>query len=591
VSEEADYSAEEAELQAAIEAVLASSSRKKLVIAGPGTGKTTLFKRLLELSPGGRDERIVLTFINTLKDDLEDDLGEMAQVYTLHSYCLGLLYRHPALRGPLSEDFTCRPGLAGLIADDYKFIHGEDAPRFVGKMRALADDDDMRFYLERGVYYAAADFDDAVYRAYQGLKAGHVPVDSFQLVLIDEYQDFNAMEAGVIDALAETSPIVIAGDDDQALYSQLRDASWDHIRLLNDAGDYEVHKLPFCMRCPKVVVDAVNDIITRANELDRLAGRIDKPYKHFPPVKGSDSAKYPRIDEVETTVQRQTANYMGQYIAQAIGQIPDDEIQESLNGGYPTALVIVAQPYRDQIVRYLEDAGYEVDTKRDSEGRLTRETGLAILKSNAESNLGWRIILAADRPAFLGDAVRATADNLTLLADSVPVDYRKHVLAEAEAYELPQQTEGAAPQGEGELRPSIKVTSFEGAKGLSAQHVYMVGLHDGELPHDPQSIKDLEICKFIVGLTRTRKKCTLIHTRNFAGGWKVASCFLDWIDPTRLAHLRVDADYWRQRAADDAPGRGGVALTRGSSRLASLAAEAQNIRRPTHWQWSEYKRS
>ena len=44
-------SAEEAELGAAIDAVLSSPSNKKLVIAGPGTGKTTLFKRLLELTP------------------------------------------------------------------------------------------------------------------------------------------------------------------------------------------------------------------------------------------------------------------------------------------------------------------------------------------------------------------------------------------------------------------------------------------------------------------------------------------------------------------------------------------------------------
>ena len=115
------------------------------------------------------------------------------------------------------------------------------------------------------------------------------------LVLIDEYQDFNALEAGVIDALAERSPILIAGDDDQALYSQLRDASWDHIRLLSKAGEYEVFKLPFCMRCPKVIVDAVNDVLTKAEELHRLEGRIEKPYKHFPPVKGADSAKYPKI--------------------------------------------------------------------------------------------------------------------------------------------------------------------------------------------------------------------------------------------------------------------------------------------------------
>jgi len=318
VTEAGDYSTEEAELKAAIQAVLDSPSAKKLVIAGPGTNKTTLFKQLLEQSQGGHDERIVLTFINNLKNDLEDDLGQMAQVYTLHSFCLGLLHRRAALREPLSVDFVCFPGLAGLIADDYEIIRGEKAPRFVGKMRALVDDDDTQYYLDRGAFYDAVDFDDTVYRAYTGLKAARAAVDSFRLVLIDEYQDFNALEAGVIGVLAEASPIVIAGDDDQALYSRLRDASWDHIRLLNDEGDYEVHKLPFCMRCPMVVVDAVNDIIAKANEIHRLAGRIEKPYKHFPPAKGSDSAKYPSIDVVETSVLRQGADYMGRYIAGAI---------------------------------------------------------------------------------------------------------------------------------------------------------------------------------------------------------------------------------------------------------------------------------
>jgi hypothetical protein len=73
---------------------------------------------------------------------------------------------------------------------------------------------------------------------------------------------------------------------------------------------------------------------------------------------------------------------------------------------------------------------------------------------------------------------------------------------------------------------------------------------DGELPHDPTSIKDLEICKFVVALTRTRKKCTLIHTRNFAGKWKKPSSFLSWIDPARLEFIKVDAQYWKQQVKE-----------------------------------------
>jgi hypothetical protein len=45
VQEGKELTNEEAELEAAFDAVLLSTASKKLVIAGPGIGKTTLFKR------------------------------------------------------------------------------------------------------------------------------------------------------------------------------------------------------------------------------------------------------------------------------------------------------------------------------------------------------------------------------------------------------------------------------------------------------------------------------------------------------------------------------------------------------------------
>lgn len=545
--EDEHMSAEESELREAIEIILQSPSRKKLVIAGPGTGKTTLFKQMLELASGEPNQRIVLTFINNLKNDMEKDLDGLAQVYTLHSYCLGLLHRNPALRGSLSPDFRCCPGLASLIADDWELINSGKAPQFVGEMRSLAEENHLQFYLARGHYYDAVDFDDSVYRAFDGLSSGRAAPDSYVLVLIDEYQDFNALEAGVIDVLGERNPILIAGDDDQALYSQLRDASWDHIRLLSKDDEFEVFELPFCMRCPKVVVDAVADIIVEARKLHRLEGRIDKPYKHFPPAKGADSAKYPKIANVETSVQSKQVNYMGRYIAQAIAEIPQDEVEAAARGGYPAALVIVAKPYRDQIVGYLESAGYSVSTRRESGSTIDREMGLSILKEKPDSNLGWRIVLDADRLPFLREVIVRTAESTERLVDAVPGEYRDTVLAQVDAYEPPPLDEGGEETPAPEEKPSVKVTSFEGAKGLSAQHVFIAGLHDGELPHDSAGIKDIEICKFIVGLTRTRKKCTLIHTNHFGSSWKSPSSFISWIDETRLDFIKIDKAYWMKQ--------------------------------------------
>ena len=543
-------SQEEVELNTAIEAILTSDSSKKLVVAGPGTGKTTLFKKILEVAPGESKKRIVLTFINNLKDDLEKDLSDLAKIFTLHSYCLGLLYREVTLQGPLSPNFRCCPGLASLIAEDWELIEGSEAPHFVGEMRNLAEENHIPFYLARGEYYDAVDFDDSVYRVLDGLEAGRVSIDSYELVLIDEYQDFNALAAGIIDILGGHNRIMIAGDDDQALYSQLRDASWEHIRLLRTAGEYKVFELPFCMRCPKVVVDAVNDVITKARALERLEGRIDKPYKHFPPAKGTDSEKYPKIANVKTSVQSKRVNYMGRYIAQAITGITQDEVEAAVRGGYPAALVIVAKPYRSQIIDYLMNEGFTIDKRGESSPKLGREIGLSILKEDHDSNVGWRIILGVDATPFLKDAIKQTADGTKALVSVIPVEYSESILAEVAAYETPAELIEDNEEKPPVEVPPVQVTSFEGAKGLSAQHVFIAGLHDGEIPRDPTAVKDLEICKFVVVLTRTRKKCTLVHTGHFADRWKSPSAFISWIAPERLDFVKVDKAYWKQLEVD-----------------------------------------
>lgn len=544
--EQTTLTPEEQELNDAIRRVLESGSRKKLIVAGPGTGKTYLFRQMLQLASGDPSERLVLTFINNLKNDLEKDLAGLADVSTLHSHCLGLLYAQPRLRQGLSSGFRCQPGLVSLIKEDWEYIRGTDAPSFAQLMRNLSDDEDLTFYLSRGEFYDAVDFDDTVYRVCIGLESGAASLHEYDLVLVDEYQDFNRLEAAFIDFLAATSAIMIVGDDDQALYSQLRDSSWDYIRSTYGDGDYEVFELPFCMRCPEVVVGAVSDVIHRARSLAKLDGRIHKPYRHFPPVKGKDSEKYPKIALVQTTVQRQSANYMGMFVAQAVDSIPEDELEAALQGGYPAALVIVPNPFRGQIVQHLEANGYSVETREVPDTRLGRELGLAILNDDPESNLGWRIILMHEDTSTAADAVVQTVDGTRSLAECIPGDLRQRVLAEASVWSAPEaSTESEPPREGGGKAPSIRVTSFEGAKGLSAQHVFMAGLHVGDLPRRAGSIQDIEICKFLVGLTRTRKKCYLIHTQNFAGKWMEPSPFIDWIDAERFERLRVNAAYWR----------------------------------------------
>ena len=161
-----------AELEAAVDKVLASKARKKLVVAGPGAGKTTLFRKLLDGTPGTADQRLVVTFINNLKNDLEGSLGDAARVFTLHGYCQHLLHQHGGLRNGLSADFKCYPGLISLIKKDWVWLQESKAPEFVSLMRDLACSAEQdSFYLDRANYYDAVDFDDSVYRTRQQLVA------------------------------------------------------------------------------------------------------------------------------------------------------------------------------------------------------------------------------------------------------------------------------------------------------------------------------------------------------------------------------------------------------------------------------------
>jgi ATP-dependent DNA helicase UvrD/PcrA len=531
------------ELNRAVERILASRSAKRLVVAGPGSGKTHLFKEILKRTTGDEHDRIALTFINELKDDLEKNLVGLAHTYTLHGFCHFLLRQRPELRQGLSDSFEYFPGLERIIIRDWELTSKKSTPKFIGMMRDLAGGPEVDFYTRRSDYYDAVSYDDSVYRTYVVLTDNPGSVPAYNLVLVDEYQDFNRLESSFIELLAEQSPIVIAGDDDQALYSQLRSSRQEFIRNLHLGGEYEVFELPFCMRCPEPVIRAVNAILAEIEKRGFLKGRIKKPFRHFPPAKGADSKKYPYIQVAECSVQMLKANYFGKYIAQEIRKIPADEIADSYEKSCPTVLVIGSKQYLDQIQAHLEEEGFAVLRKEDSQSELSREDGLVFLKENPESNLGWRIILEADKPSFQKKAVVESVKTGAPMHTLLQKEFKAGILKEAEAFQPVTEAAAAAPELD-KSKPTIKLTSFEGSKGLSAQHVFIVGVHENELPKNALDIKDLEICKFLVSLTRTRKHCHLLTTFRFSGVKKRPSIFIRWIPDAIKRVLKINKDSW-----------------------------------------------
>ena len=95
---------------------------------------------------------------------------------------------------------------------------------------------------------------------------------------------------------------------------------------------------------------------------------------------------------------------------------------------------------------------------------------------------------------------------------------------------------------------SIKLTTYVGSKGLSAGFVFIVGLNNSILPFKEYSPTDDEICKFIVALARTIKKCYLISTSMFGGKFEGKySIFIDWIRKEKIEIENVNKEYWKNK--------------------------------------------
>jgi len=556
-----------------VAAVLANPSSKKLVVGGPGTGKTHLFKEFLK---GRSGRNLVLTFINNLVGDLEKALGAHAKVQTFHSYCKGLLHKLPV--GGITSRFDYYPPIIQLISEDIAIIRGGLDPHQVRReiendLRALAESATLQEFLQLANYYDAAGHDDSVYRVVRYLRSRADFDFELDQLVVDEVQDFNALEMALIELIAKRVPTLAAGDDDQALYLR-KLASPKYIREMASSGEYAVFSLPYCSRCPQVVVGAATDVINRAIANGNLAGRITKDYVCHWPSKETDSERYPKVVVAQCSTSTNAAPYMSRYVLSQIESIPADDIAESWADGHPTALVVGPGHFLKQVYDMLRQRfGSNVSSSQSKESDVAIVDGYTRILMNPNSRLGWRIILHcdpfADRDAVMVKALRENEE----LASLLPTEYvarhggnaaliakvregqaltdgESNALMKAIAMDLgslkrrlalvPEEAEPAMDQS----LPRIVVTTLLGAKGLSAGHVFIIGMIDGHFPRQPNKISDEEVCKFIVGLTRTRKQCHLVTSRWYAAASAKPSVFLGWISAGRLRRLDVNKEYW-----------------------------------------------
>ena len=568
---------------AATDAVVNSPHHRRVIVAGPGTGKSTTFKKALK-QRGGRG--LALTFLRLLADDLRNSLVDHADGYTFHGFAKRQMKVHtPA---GLSTRFEIYPPLVTLEMWDFHALGIQKIARNPGaitlaRKKAAIENPVQKLdfasgvpqrVLDLGTYYDAAGFPDLTLRMYLDQRDYPEHIPAFPLIVVDEYQDFSPLETAIIDQLGTESDLLIAGDDDQALYDW-RAATADAIRVLADDPGSDRHPLPYCSRCTSVIVEAVLATIREATAIGKLSGRLDKPFECYMPSKGPDSEAHPKIFDVRCT----HSTYIKRYVAARIAEIPQEDIKEAAKEGYPTVLVIGPRQFLDDVVDHLREAYPDAHRKPSDALPVLPVHGYRYLARNGGSNLGWRIVVEVERPGGWEAAVRGALETGEALVSHLDPAFRDEHLAVAallarglkgelvgeerqelaarlrvpvedldKTLELAQETEPTeeeegvqeqvdtiGPDVEPDemadatpLQPTITFTSLVGAKGLSAAYVFVVGCSNGHFPRRlPPS--DVEICEFIVALSRTRKACHLVSCAYLGQEALAPSDFLTWV--------------------------------------------------------------
>ncbi|WP_435191907.1 ATP-dependent helicase [Streptomyces sp. bgisy126] len=261
-------------LDAAQREVVEHDGGPLLVLAGPGTGKTTTLVESVaaRMERGTDPERLlVLTFSRKAAVELRDRMAARLggrrppQATTFHSYCYALIRAHQdaglfaeplrLLSGP-EQDLAVRELLAGQIDLERKGLGGIRWPDelraclttrgFADEVRAvlarsrelgLEPDALARFadrvgrpdwkaaagflaeYLDVLDLQGVLDYTELVHRAV--LLAGSVTLPRYDAVYVDEYQDTDPAQVRLLHALAGggRSTVVAFGDPDQSIYA------------------------------------------------------------------------------------------------------------------------------------------------------------------------------------------------------------------------------------------------------------------------------------------------------------------------------------------------------------------------------------
>lgn len=215
-----------------------------ILVAGPGTGKTSkIIERIKHLQ--NSDNLLVISFTNATVRQLRKDIKNRAGVELSYDKCTTL--HSLALR-------LASPGKQYILMDSELALIQRDAKCLKENYEKICES------------FNCKDFNQTIRQAITYVKTNPVLVKErlgqIDLLLVDEFQDFNSEEQELIKGLAYLAQeTFIAGDDDQSIYDFKNANPQGIIDIYNNPENFHIEHAGICHRCPDQVVQYASNLI------------------------------------------------------------------------------------------------------------------------------------------------------------------------------------------------------------------------------------------------------------------------------------------------------------------------------------------
>jgi hypothetical protein len=549
------------------EAIASHESPRILIVAGPGSGKSFLFLERIKYWVGQYPDATigVASFVRKLVSDLSTEVSQRlseehqqrVSVSTIHSLARSLVERGKGARG------HPRVAHVSIIAERWQTIVWRDVLAFLPTAsnksytwKALQDcfytetfpsEDEwtaiFAWYETLQCFYNAVGFADMIYIA--RLALDDTPsLNAHKFWVIDEYQDLNAAEDHLIRSLTVgASGVLLAGDDEQAIYQEMKRSSPDIITSYYSGSEFANAMLPYCSRCSYFVCLAAASFIA--------TGRIESAIrKIYLPVEVDLSAQ--RVQIVATAAPSSAVDYVERFMREK-----DVELSEYLSrvaqGKEHDPFLLILRTNRS--LEFLGNSQARLTTLIDKYSALGAQRSAdywsvmdyCTVAQRPEDNFALRKVLAhqelsvEDVHQLLEEALTRGCRLAELEADSVKraleqsntvfgivwasalstsekVDALSAVLRITDHNRLVSDLDAGTTIDEGEeavetadsARP-VELLTIVGSKGLSAHHVIVLGC-------DKLNMSRATRLTFFVAMTRARQSLHLLVSAKAGGG-------------------------------------------------------------------------